>query len=325
MTIDTSRLHIGPEPRDGAALRRVKVQDFARRLLALQRLDLARSTEQQTFDYFCRAFNGYITRSAIIGSNGVFRARRNDGVDLFLEASDLWYPPAHLVGRGRFNAVGESRFYASSEFHGAVFEMLPRSGDRLTVLVAGAVERGARIELAHIGLERAVVDRDITGSMGDGLRNDGEFRAMLTRMGIERRWTRLDDFLARIGTTAYPVAEASDRYKLTVAASKFLQHGGRFGGLIYPSVGIDLRGFNLCLDAATADQAYAPFEAFLIEIVDERPGGGSQCRGDLEFGIRVLRRSSGISTSGRIDWGGELTDFDPEIVRSAIRRSGQAG
>ncbi len=322
MPIDTARLHIGPEPRNGAALRRVAVQDFSRRLRALERLDLSRASEQQAFDSFARAFNGYITRSAIIGTNGVFRARRNEGRELFEEAAELWYPPAELVGRGRFNATGESRFYASSEFHGAVFEMLPAPGDRLTVLVAGAIDRESRLELAHVGLERALVDREITGTMGDGLRKDEGFSAMLREMGIERRWLALDDFLASIGTTAYPPVESADRYKLTVAAAKFLSHGDRFDGLIYPSVGIDLRGFNLCLGTAAADRAYFPFEAYLLEIVDERPGPWTDTPGGLAFSVRVVRRSSGISFSGQIEWGEELTNFDPDVVRSAVRRSG---
>lgn len=321
--IDASRLRIGPEPRSGAALRRVPVQDFSRRFEALKRLDLARATEQRVFDAFSRAYHGYVTRSAIIGSNGVFRARRNAGVELFEDASELWYPPAALASRGRFNAANESRFYASSEFHGAVFEMLPKPGDRLTVLVAGAVDHAATMELAHVGIERAVVDREITGTMGDGLRNDADFRCLLDAMGIARRWRALDDFLTEIGTTAYPSTEAAARYKLTVAAAEFLLHGGSFGGLIYPSVGIDLRGFNLCLEPSAADARYAPFEAFVIEVLEERVVGYDQDSLGLAFGIRVLRRSTAIATSGRIDWGGETADVDPHLIASAIRRSGR--
>lgn len=79
-----------------------------------------------------------------------------------------------------------------------------------------------------------------------------------------------------------------------------------------------------CLGTTAADRAYSPFEAYLLEIVDEQSGSDPDFPEDLAFGVRVLRRSSGISPSGRIEWGEELTEFDPEIARSAVRRSGLA-
>lgn len=105
--VDVSRARVGPEPTNGAALRAVPRAAFRSRFNRLKRLNLATTSDQQAFDALSQAFHGYVTRPVVVGTNGVFRARLGKPDQLFLEASELWYPPAAFVARrGRFNGAG---------------------------------------------------------------------------------------------------------------------------------------------------------------------------------------------------------------------------
>lgn len=117
-------------------LRSISYTDLSARINRLLTCDCSRLTHDQIESRVRRIADGYATKTAIVGSNGVFRARVNEGRDLFSSASELWYPPAAVVREGRFNRALSPRFYASNIPHAAVLETRPEVGDFVTVLYA---------------------------------------------------------------------------------------------------------------------------------------------------------------------------------------------
>lgn len=324
MVIDTSRARIAALSADASALRSVPASVFQPRLDRLRSLDPAALSEQQTFDHLSRAMHGYMIRSVIIGTSGVYRARALAKDALFEDASDLWYPPAAVIKhRGRFNGVGESRFYCSSELHAAIYEMRPRVGDRIVVLVAGAREPSTRIELAHVGIHKAIVEQSIVGRMGTGLRGDESFVAHLKAAGVLSRWLALDDYLTEIATSLYPATEESDRHKMTLSAARYLLRPKHYGGILYPTVAAGFQAFNLCLSPETADRVYFPSEAWLVEVFDHMPDLHALSADDATLPISFLRRTTDISAAGKLSWGERLSGIDPAEVGQCIARARQ--
>jgi hypothetical protein len=300
--------------RFGEILRRRSAADFYGRLSRLRRLDPSSLTSQQVDDRIRRALNGYITRSMILGSNGVWRARVNVAGQTFEDASDLWFPPNEVVRqRGRFNEEGQSVFYCSDKLSSAVEEMRPSSGDIITILVAGAKAPGANMAVAHVGIHRAIAEPEVTNDMGGGLRGIEEWIEHLETMHIRARWLAIDDFLTDISTSVYADAERDSRYKLTNGLARMLMEPEEIEGIIYPSVAADLTAFNICLPPKKADQYFYPFETWEVEVVvPPRNGEGS---------IAKFLRHGVVSDSGRIIWGERSREFSEDEIVGSIGRS----
>lgn len=308
--LDSAALH----PRFGETLRRRSAADFYGRLNRLKRLDPSRFTSSQIDDRFRRALNGYITRSIIMGSNGVWRARVNAEGQTFEDAADLWFPPKEVVRqRGRFNEVGQSVFYCSDKLSSAVEEMRPSSGEIITILVAGAKAPGANIAVAHVGIHRAIAEPEVTNDMGGGLRAVEEWVQHLETMHIRARWLAIDDFLTDISTSVYADVERDSRYKLTNALARMLMEPEGIDGIIYPSVAAEMTAFNICLPPKQADQYFYPFEAWEIEVVASPLNGEGSIAKFLRHGI--------VSDSGKIIWSERAHDFSEDDILGSIGRS----
>lgn len=320
MTVDVSRARVNPFPEHTAALRKVPLTTFYSRINRLKRVNPERLTEQQAFDRLSRALHGYVMRSVIIGTNGVFRARVGAPNALFRNVSELWYPPSSMViRRGRFNGKGEAKFYCSSELHAAVMEVRPKVGDRVAVVIAGARQRSAQIDLAHIGLHRAVVHSDVVGAMGSGLRGDPDFVRRLGEWGIQKRWLVLDDYLTQLATTLYAPEVEEEAYKMTLSAGRYLLRPQNHQGILYPSVASDFSAFNICLEPSAADHICTPSEVWVAEVTERLCGVPE----DLERSMRFLHRSTSISGAGDIAWSDRLSEVSAHEVLGGIRRSGQ--
>ncbi len=298
----------------GQALRAVNCHQFYDRLRRLKRLDLSRVSSEQTYDRFRRAFSGYITRSVIAGSNGVWRARVNETGQSFEDASDLWFPPADKVGRrGRFNEAGQSMFYCSDKIYSAIDEMRPSAGAVMTVLAAGAKSPGASLSFGHVGVHRAIAEPEIVGNMGGGLRALEEWIEHLDRLGIRRRWLALDDYLTEIAASVYAPSEQDDRYKMTNALARMLLQPPDIEGIIYPSVAAEMTAFNICLPPKNADKYFYPFETWEVEVVAPPTPGDSSA-------VRFLRKGA-VGDSGQISWGPLLDHVEENDIVGSIGRS----
>tara|TARA_R110000868_G_scaffold411718_1_gene707978 strand:+ start:1632 stop:2588 length:957 start_codon:yes stop_codon:yes gene_type:complete len=301
-------------PRFGEVLRGRNAQDFYGQLNRLKRLDASKLTSQQVDDRFRRAFNGYITRSIIMGSNGVWRARVNAIGKSFDDASDLWFPPTAAVRhRGRFNEADQSLFYCSNKISSAVEEMRPSTGDIITILVAGAKSPGANITVAHVGVHRAISEPEVINDMGGGLRAVEDWVAHLEKMRIRARWLALDDFLTDISTSVYTDSERDWRYKLTNALARMLLEPEGIEGIIYPSVASDMTAFNICFSPKQADQHFYPFEAWEIQVIAPPLEGESSVAKFLRHGV--------VGDSGKITWSASSQGFSKNEILGSIGRS----
>jgi hypothetical protein len=301
-------------PDFGLILKNHNYHDFNRRLGNLKRLDPSKYTSEQIDSRFRMALQGYITRTIIIGSNGVWRARSNEFGNVFEDAADLWFPPAaEVVRRGRFNEARKSVFYCSDKISSAVEEMRPIAGDRITVLFAGAKSPGASISLGHIGVHLAVTETDIVGNMGGGLRSDDDWIKHLDQIGIRRRWLALDNYLTDIAARDYSPAEQQDCYKITNALARMLMQPSGIQGIIYPSVAADMTAFNMSFPPQIADKHFFPFEAWEVEVVTPPIDGTSS--------VASFIRQGSVSDSGKINWGPRLHHVDQANVRDTVARS----
>lgn len=311
--LDFATLH----PRFGETLRRRSAVDFYGRLKRLKRLDPSKFTSEQIDDRLRRALNGYITRSIILGSNGVWRARVNAAGQTYEDATELWFPPEAAVRqRGRFNETGQSVFYCSDKISSAVEEMRPSSGDIITVLVAGARTPGASITVAHVGIHRAIAEPEVINDMGGGLRGPEEWVQHLETMHIRARWLAIDDLLTEVSTSVYADEERDNRYKLTNSLARMLMEPEGIDGIIYPSVAADMTAFNICLPPQQANQYFYPFEAWEVEVVVPPLNG----EGSI---VKFLRHGT-VNNSGNIIWGGRDRHFSEDYIIGSIGRSVEA-
>lgn len=307
-------------------LRRRSRLDLRRQISAAKRWNLSDLTEAEVYERTSRLLVGYALKLIEIGSQGVYRARINIGEELFANVNELWYPPASVVSRrGRFNGVGESKFYCSNRLHAAIYEMRPQVGQLLTVLIAGTKSASTKIECIHLGVHRLREDQSITNGLEVGLRGDADFLRSLDLLNIRQKWLMLDDYLTDIATGLYPVGEEEDRYKATLAAERFLGRVPTSAGLLYPSVAVAMSAINLCLPPQQADRLLFPSEAWMFRVVTglEVVPPGERIIGGGGHILKVERRSTAIHADGSIEWTPAASGFNPRDLEMGIDRVAQ--
>jgi len=280
-------------------------------------MDVRSLTDRQVAERIRIIMDGYSTMILPLQLNGVFRARKNEDAEPFRSASELWYPPAQLVRRrGRFNAPGETVFYASNRAPGAIFETRPATGDTVSLLMAQAREPFVELKCAHIGLERGLAPELAEIQKKRIPRANPRFQAMLQQHGISSRWLQIDEYLAEMATTLFPPEYEEDQYKITNAIAEVLFKAPEVDALNYPSVAASLECINLCLRPAVADTIFKPHEAWMIRIeerADHLPGLKEKPT-DVYYRTTFLRRSEKIEENGDILWSDILTDVKPEDI-----------
>ena len=296
-------------------LRSIGYTDLSARINRLLTCDCSRLTHEQIESRVRRIADGYATKTAIVGSNGVFRARVNDGRDVFTSASELWYPPAAVVREGRFNRARSSRFYASNIPHAAVLEVRPKVGDFVTVLYA-ATHADTVWQLTHIGLQHLREGHKATNLTS--LRENEEFLAALQKTGVHRKWLKIDDALCAFASRPATPETAADLYKVTCGIASLLEDVPS-DGILYPSIEAGARSLNLCIRPETADRTLFPGMAWLLEVVDWR----SKIDGSPEseagyYQIAVRAETGPIPPSGRLRWVESIEGVSPEVMEAAL-------
>lgn len=266
--------------------------------------------------------DGYSINKLPLGTSAVFRARRNTARERFSHASDLWCPPAELVQMGRFNRPGESVFYASSTINAALWEVRPKVGEVVTVAICTPVVAPAVFHLTHIGLHHYQGNPDAFWRGVPDIRSNPSFMGDLRQLGIDRKWSRIDDFLSELATR--PVGEQAGLYEATSQLGETLLRVPNTDGIIYPSVAAGLAAFNIRLNRVAAEQILGIAEVWEFEVIrhfSELAGRPPSEPGYLL--TKALRRSATIAAGGEINW---LQDFPkgPEAdMRSIISRASQ--
>ena len=290
-------------PASALPLHRVNLTELRARIARARHMDLAALTDDQVFKRIGRITHGYMTMVQHLQTNMVFRARLNAGEAAFENASELWYPPAQYVRRGRFNRANETMFYVANRFHAAIFEMRPQAGQVYTVLVARRRAPYREIKLAHIGMERCLAEEVAVGAREHLLRTHANLQRALTTQGLAAKWFAIDDYLGDLATEECPPGDEDHMYKKTNALARLLSAIPGCDGIQYPSVSTRLGAVNLCLRPAAADELFQPSEAWMLRIEehrDELPGIVNNDRGF--FGIRFISRSERLEDDGQLRW-----------------------
>lgn len=306
-----------------ARLRKTSSIDLAMRLARARAMDLANLSHEQVSSRIRRLMDGYSTKTIVIGTNGVFRARVHPStVDYFENIAQLWYPPVSAVKMaGRFNQAGEVRFYASNQIYAALFEAQPKVGELVSLVVAGSKTPGVHLNCTHIGLHKCKEDLENRGSgPGLNLQSHPDFQADLRALGINRKWKRLDDYFSELAVTLPTAGEEQNLYKATNAIESILGDINQHNALMYPSVATDLNAFNLVLSTRFADDYFFASEAWKFEILShtEKLPGAPQTKTGY-FGIRPLARSQSIAEDGSILWQSTTDDAMYDLQKAIVR------
>jgi hypothetical protein len=205
---------------ESETLQQISYVDLRSKLNCARQMDVgALSAEEVAERIRSSVMAGYWTNLIRAEITGLYRARKNNGIDPWLSIEKLWYPPASKIDkRGRFNEIGKSVFYACDTFAGAITEVRPKIGDLITVLVVRGRDELVALDNAQIGLERLRA----TGFGKKGshvLRRYGAFQAILKERGIMKKWLLLDNFLSEMATSSFSPESEQDKYKITNAVS----------------------------------------------------------------------------------------------------------
>ncbi len=283
-------------------LLRVSLSDLRARISRARAMDLKSLTDDQVFGRMARLADGYMKRRDPLVANMVFRARRNETRKPFEHASELWYPPASVVERGRFNAAEQPVFYVANRFHAAIFEMRPAVGDLFTVLAVRRRNPTEIIRCISVGMSRCQA-----AEVAIGGRHMHWDRLGLPHEkappGVEARWSAIDRYFGDIALATCPPGAEEWFYKPTNALSRLFGTIPDTDALQYPSVAVDLKAVNLRLTTEKADQLFAPGEAWMVEVVDHRdelPGLPPLASG--YFQMRLVARTDTIGDDGAMRW-----------------------
>lgn len=296
-------------------LQNISYGDLVARLSRARAMDVRTLATEAIDRRIGTIMDGYHTVVIKAQMNGLYRARKNITEQPYQRVSDLWYPPASVVQtRGRFNEPGTSMFYASNRATTAVYELRPRVGDLITLLVIRTKKPFVELDCAHIGLERSLAPELGPTQRGRMLRNNPRFQAMLKHYQISNKWLVVDEFLSDMATTLFPPNQEQDKYKITNAISRLLFRIPGVQALNYPSVATRLTGLNLCLPPQLADEHFVGSEAWMMRLeeqADQLPGLNEQ--GPF-YRTTFLRKSESIGPDGQIRWSGILSNVRPQDI-----------
>jgi hypothetical protein len=294
---------------------KVSYSDLRQRISKALTMDVSNLSSSVVDSRVGAILDGYHTRLVTANLNGVFRARKNVGLQLFYNISELWYPKAQFVTRrGRFNEPNHPVFYACSRFNGALFEVRPQIGDRVTILVVRTKSPSLRVDCAHVGLERSPARELDAIRKTNILRNDDSFREGLERFGIYNKWLAVDDFISEISTSNFLENEEENKYKITNSISRTFFKMPYLTAMNYPSVAAALNCINICATTKFADESFVPHEVWTVavdNIIDSLPGVN---KAGPFYQTRFLHKSVDIDPTGRIQWSPELKNVHPSEV-----------
>ena len=301
-------------------LRRVKLLDLSARIRRFRATNLSQLNGEQVYNRIGKIADGYMTRPALIGANGVFRARVNSGDEFFRNSSELWYPPSEKVQAGRFNLAHQSKFYASNSPIAAIWEIRPKVGDFVTVLYAATFSPTDEIALTHVGLHEfnGAPELDIAN-----LRESISFIHMLKANGVEKKWMIIDDLFSEYSNKIVNVQNATDVYKVTNAMDKLFSGVPR-SGTLYPSIASSNNFYNICISPDDADRYFFPGLAWVVEIVDwheHQEGFPPSPQGYFQIAIRA--ETSPISIAGNLNWFKRHENVSPDVMQFAIAKVGE--
>jgi hypothetical protein len=198
-----------------------------------------------------------------------------------------------------------------------VLELHPKPGDMFTVLIARTrTGQAEMLNIAFVGLERALAPEVQFLGETDSFRTAPNFRDTVGPANY-KKWLLIDNYLSDI-FGAFVSQGEEHRYKPTIALANLLFDAPNLDAVNYPSVATGNHGINVCMLPDKADQLFAPFEAWMVEVGESATHSQT---GQLLWRTHFRCRSNEIDADGAIVWRppGEGIDHN-EIMRFVRRR-----
>lgn len=295
-------------------LQKLSLYDLKELIRQARAMDLANISSEAIDARIGKIMDGYQTNRLTVMMNGVFRARCNEGTELYTNTSQLWYPkPEFVKERGRFNETSKPVFYVSNTARGAMFEVRPTTGQLITLLETKTKQPFVKFDTAHIGMEECEAPAMVDAGKTKLLHGNPKFREQLRRERLEHKWLAVDGYLSDMSRHLPPAGHEQEHYRVTNAIARPLFRITQIAALQYPSIATKLSCINLCMLPAFADENFYPARTWLVSIDEQR----DQLPGlpvGLYFGIRFIRKSESIDSFGNITWGQEKTFSHDELI-----------
>lgn len=241
---------------------------------------------------FCHAASVFFSA----GKRRFVRARKNAGVKhRYLKPSELWHPPAGLVGLGRANSINQPVLYISNSTAVALTEIRANVGDIVTVGHYKIKEK-QEINVMEIGVLGYCHDQFASDLNADVLKT---LKACgYTEQGL-RNFKRLREFLRN----EYLRDEnTEDAYKISSALVQGIYKSKGLDGVIYASKQ-SIEDWNIALTPSAARRSIKLTRCHKISIEGKTNSG---------FIVRPLETSRFVGRK-RINWSDQI-DHTPHEV-----------
>ncbi len=242
--------------------------------------------------------NSFVSFTHNASINWAYRARKNDGKDLFAHTKELWYPPKEkIIQYGRLNKPRNQIFYVAETEGVSVLELKPKAGDLITVMMLEYTGH-RNINFFEIGVSETHFQYGIK----DGptlIENSKCGRSFLQEKGYKNN-LKIRNFLA--GEMMKIVPQGFEyQYKTTAAIGElFLLNTPKekIDGFMYPSIAGDgsrkKGGKNLALKPHFADAYFKPKEIWVVEV--------KRVLEDLRCEVICQKKAKTIREDGLIIW-----------------------
>lgn len=270
-------------PIDPSILMKRNLDDILKELNAIDAIDLVTTSIEEVFAKVEFALRGsvFITNTCDarideqLKRQGFFRARKNAGTNLYQTVDEIWCPPdGTRIQIGRCNREREVLLYCSTIAQIAVREVMPTSGDFVTVSRLQHLPYHNRKILRFKML--GVVDESVSmeENTPEELRNK--------YIGFDQIFKNNEDVVKNNEIHKYlnrkfaeKVNEGEEhKYKLTIALTEYFMKEPSNGfedkidGIMYSSVKHEDELLNLVFDPKKAEQHMSITEGWVYHIVD---------------------------------------------------------
>jgi RES domain len=236
----------------------------------------------------------YLANFEEVQAEFVYRARPNEGTELYHNVSQLWYPLAeHKPPLNRANCPNGSVFYCSDSIETALIEQkINAPGSTYTLLKCERINREKYPVVLEIGVN------DLTAKHNPRL---GGNRAN-PRTTIRTKFRNDSDYQANEVIHRFLIREFTKNvtnderclYKISAATAKQVLAVSGVDGICYPSVQSHFKGVNIAFKTEAVDRLYRPVECSLIKVIDVVGSPG--------YEVEMRRTSRSITHGWDITW-----------------------
>lgn len=268
-----------------SSLSNIELGTIKNQITELQKLNLKEVEFETLLSQIENLMHGYKTITRQVKASPLFRARKNNTRDNFLNVSELIYRPStDIRDYGRLNKPSQSIFYGASNQDTAILELSPKVGDEITILRSDFFS-DRFVHVMEIG------DRE--RRLAKNHKTSGDFHKRLFGVDDGLKNKLIHDFLY-----SQFIQKVNYRnkylYKITAAISNIFVIDTTIDGLLYPSIATNKKGTNIGLKPQVYDRFYTPKECWKIRVLKELS--------NLTYEVLCIAKAASIRTNGSITW-----------------------